>query len=98
MKRRRITPTGKAFRAGQAAKFDTENEAKHNSSNIAARQVDTSSALVGEYVFRNCRLRTITRDREAWFTANNVCAVLDIANTRDALGWLAQDGHRSRGQ
>lgn len=36
-------------------------------------------------------IRTIIKNGEVWFIAKDVCSVLDIKNSRDALGRLDED-------
>lgn len=41
--------------------------------------------------FEDRAVRTVLRDGEPWFVAADVCSVLDIRNTSDALGRLDED-------
>lgn len=41
--------------------------------------------------FQTHAVRVVTRDGEPWFFAADVCRVLDIANSRDAVGGLDED-------
>lgn len=43
------------------------------------------------YVYGEHQIRIVERDREAWFVAADVCAVLEIANPRDAVSRLDAD-------
>lgn len=41
--------------------------------------------------YQDTQVRTIVKDGEPWFVAKDVCGVLDIANSRDAVGRLDGD-------
>jgi len=43
------------------------------------------------FTFNGSEVRTILRDGEPWFVAADVCNVLDITNSRDALAALDED-------
>lgn len=43
------------------------------------------------FTYRDQQVRTVVIDGEPWFVAADVCAVLGIANSRDALGRLDDD-------
>ncbi|KPC53005.1 BRO-N domain-containing protein [Amantichitinum ursilacus] len=50
-----------------------------------------ASNLPVVFNFGTQSIRTIDKDGEVWFVANDVCAVLDIANPRQAVGRLDDD-------
>lgn len=43
------------------------------------------------FIFDTLPVRAVLRDGEPWFVAADVCAVLEISNSRDALSRLADD-------
>lgn len=49
------------------------------------------SGAITAYNFRENEIRTIFRDGAVWFVAIDVCKVLEIANSRDALSRLDDD-------
>ena len=55
---------------------------------MANQSIATS---VASFSFENFTVRAINRDGEIWFVAADVCAVLDIKNTSDALKNLDDD-------
>jgi len=91
MKRERAARSGKAFPSDQKATGEAEVQENQDLNDISVRRIDANRATCGEYFFRNRQVRTITSDGETWFTANELCAVLDIVNTSDALGRLEPD-------
>jgi hypothetical protein len=91
MKRERTIRTGTTFPVGQGGNCTTEPEEAQAATTGHARGVETDRAVFGEYFFQNRRLRTISTEGETWFFAAEVCEVLEIANTRDALGRLEAD-------
>lgn len=61
-----------------------------------AQNPSTSIASAGTeapqtFNFGNRAVRTIARDGEVWFVANDVCAVLELANPRNATARLDED-------
>ncbi len=73
--------------------------------NGAAGVLDQDQSLTGEealqgsaqttapvpFAFQGKAVRTITKNGEIWFVAADVCAALDITNSRDALSRLDDD-------
>ncbi|MEK4607628.1 BRO-N domain-containing protein [Geobacillus sp. FSL W8-1251] len=43
------------------------------------------------FTYGETQVRTIIKNGEVWFIAKDVCSVLDIKNSRDALGRLDED-------
>lgn len=50
-----------------------------------------NSAALDLFHYQGQQVRTVLVDAEPWFVAADVCAVLDIRNSRDALGRLDDD-------
>ena len=50
-----------------------------------------TSVATESFSFENFPVRAINRNGEIWFVAADVCAVLDIKNTSDALKNLDDD-------
>ncbi|MBY0052313.1 ORF6C domain-containing protein [Brevibacillus agri] len=48
-------------------------------------------ALQSVFSFHEKQVRVVVKDGEPWFVAKDVCAILEIANSRDALGRLDED-------
>jgi len=46
---------------------------------------------ISQYEFKGRRVRTITKDGEPWFVAKDVCDILEIENSRDAISTLDQE-------
>lgn len=46
--------------------------------------MDNSSAVI-PFQFQSTTVRTVIKDGEPWFVAKDVCDVLGIANSRDAV-------------
>lgn len=57
------------------------------SSVVASNDVPSLHA----FNFDSFSVRTINRDGEIWFVANDVCAALEVANPRDAISRLDED-------
>lgn len=57
---------------------------------VVSEKTETS---VTEFIFpvTQAKIRTITKDGKPWFVAKDVCDVLGIANSRDALSTLDDD-------
>lgn len=49
------------------------------------------TALARAFTYADCEVRTMLVDGDPWFVAADVCAVLGIVNSRDALGRLDDD-------
>ena len=49
------------------------------------------NALTNVFHFEKMPVRTVAIDGEPWFVAKDVCAVLEIRNSRDAVGSLDED-------
>lgn len=46
--------------------------------------------------FQDAPVRVMMRDEQPWFVAADVCRVLDIANSRDAVSGLDDDENDCR--
>jgi len=40
--------------------------------------------------YKNIKVRTVIIDGDVWFVAKDVCDVLEIANSRDAISHLSE--------
>jgi anti-repressor protein len=47
--------------------------------------------ILAVFNYKQSQVRTVTIDSEPWFAAQDVCNVLEIKNTSDALGRLDDD-------
>lgn len=54
-------------------------------------QPQDETSLPAEFRFEDQTVRTEIRDGAPWFVANDVCAVLGIANPRDAIADFEDD-------
>jgi prophage antirepressor-like protein len=52
---------------------------------------NTTGLMIQAFDFNEQAVRTVLRDGEPWFVAADVCRVLDIANSRDAVKGLELD-------
>ena len=51
----------------------------------------TNEIVKKSFVFNSTQIRTAIIDGEPWFVAKDVCEVLGIANSRDAVADLEQN-------
>lgn len=56
-----------------------------------AFRTETELGTVFEFNFNEIAVRAFIRDDEAWFVAKDLCKVLEIENSRSAVGILAED-------
>ncbi|MGG4440004.1 BRO-N domain-containing protein [Brevibacillus fortis] len=48
-------------------------------------------ALQNDFNYQDKQIRVVVKDGEPWFVARDVCAVLEIVNSRDAVARLDED-------
>ena len=60
---------------------------------VAEVVTEKTETSVAEFIFpvTQAKIRTITKDGESWFVANDICDVLEIGNSRQALAGLDND-------